>query len=95
MMKIDSFTISYSFDAGNSGRRASNFVSVNFKLHEPTNIEDVEIMRAEASKKVTVWAIQDALMRGEISSDEAKSRLEIVKSNFDGLKASLSKKVES
>ena len=91
-MEIDSFTISYSFDPGNIGRKSSNFVSVNFKLPHPTSINDVEPLRLEASKKVTMWAIQDALMRGEISQDDAKERLEIVKMNFEGMQSALEKR---
>lgn len=90
-MLIDGFTISYSFDAG-IGRKSSNFVSVNFKCPNPLSIEESELMRLEASKKVTIWAIQDALLRGEISQEDAKERFEVLKSNFDGMKSALEKK---
>lgn len=88
-MKIDGFTISYAFDTNSRNLKSSNFISVNFKLPEPTEVDDVELLRIEASKKVTIWAIQDALMRGELTQSEAKERLEIVKSNFDGFKSAL------
>ena len=91
-MLVDSFTVSYSFEAGGFGKKSSNFVSVNFKLPEPTLIEDVEIVRLEASKKVTMWAIQDALMRGEISQEDAKSRLDVVKSNFEIMQTAILKR---
>jgi hypothetical protein len=91
-MVIDGFTISYSFDAGNPGRRASNMVSVNFKLPSPMPIEEIETVRLEASKKVTMWAIQDAMLRGEISQDDAKERLEVLRLNFDGMKSALEKR---
>ena len=94
-MKIDGFTISYAFDAGEPGRKSSNFVSVNFKMLEPTSIDEVECLRLEASKTVSVWAIQDALMRGEISSNDAKERIEIIKTNFNGMKSSIEKKKEN
>lgn len=90
-MKIEGFTISYAFDGGNS-RKSSSFVSVNFKLPEPLGLDEVEVLRTEASKKVTMWAIQDALMRGEISQDDAKERLDVIKHNFDSMKLALEKR---
>jgi len=90
-MLIDGFTISYSFDSG-MGKRSSNFVSVNFKCPNPVSMEEVEGMRLEASKKVTIWAIQDALLRGEISQEDAKERFEVLRQNFDGMKSALDKR---
>ena len=91
-MKIDGFTISYSMDTGTPGSKSSNFVSVNFKLPEPLSMSEVEIVRLEASKKVTVWAISDALMRGELSKEEADERLEILKKNHEVMKSSIEKR---
>ena len=84
-LKVDGFTISYSFE-GNSGKKSSNFVSVNFKLPIPVNVNELDSVRLEASKKVTLWAVQDAVLRGEISQEEARSRVEILRHNFDGMK---------
>ena len=92
-MKIDGFTISYSFDTSVYGRKSSNFVSVNFSLPEPVSPDDLDILRLEASKKVTLWAIQDALARGELTQDEAKERLEIIKKNYDGISTALNRKI--
>jgi hypothetical protein len=50
------------------------------------SISEVETARLEASQKVSVWAIQDALCRGEITVDDAKMRMDIIKRNFEGLK---------
>lgn len=92
-MKINGFTISYSFE-GSIGRKSSTFVSVNFTLPEPMSISEVEACRLEASQKVSVWAIQDALCRGEVSIEDAKSRMEIIKKNFEGLKDRMESKKE-
>ena len=88
---IDGFTISYVFDAG-TGRKSSHFVSANFKLPVPCHIDEVELVRLEASRHVTAWAIQDAVMRAEISSNDAAERMQIVRGNFDGMKATIEKK---
>lgn len=90
-LKVDGFTISYSVD-GNAGRRSNSFVSVNFKLPEPTSIEDLEPTRLEASKKVTVWALQDALMRGEIDQETATERMKIVSHNHEKIQEALDRK---
>ena len=92
-MLVKNFTISYSFE-GNSGRKSSNFLSVNFELPEPMPVEELELVRLEASQKVTIWAIQDALCRGEISIEDARSRMEIVKLNFDGFRKRIEGKKE-
>ena len=68
-------------------------MSVNFRLPHPIPIDEVESVRLEASKKVSIWAIQDAMLRGEISQDEAKERFDIIRANFDGMKMAMEKKV--
>jgi hypothetical protein len=95
-MNVTNFTISYAFDSNTSGfRKSSNFVSVTFSLPNPVDPAQFELTRLEASRKVTVWAIQDAVMRGEMSQSDAKERMEILKHNFDGMSESISKKVNA
>lgn len=84
-MLVNGFTISYSFE-GNIGRKSSTFISVNFTLPEPMSTTEVETVRLEASQKVSIWAIQDALCRGEITVEDAKMRMDIIKKNFEGIK---------
>lgn len=90
---VTNFTVSYVLDVGN-GRKSSNFVSATFSLPEPCDAAGFEFdeIRLEASKKVTMWAIQDAVARGELSSDEARERIEVIKLNYDGMLKSLNKK---
>ncbi len=90
---VENFTVSYSFDTnGGYGRKSSNFLSVTFRLPSPTSIEDFEITRLEASRKVTLWAIQDAVMRGELSSSDAKERIEVLRINYEGMLNAIKKK---
>lgn len=92
-LKIENFTISYAMDTG-TGRKSSNFMSATFRLPEPVDSDNGEfdIVRLEASKRLTMWVIQDAVVRGEISSDEARERISIIKANYDGMTQSLIKK---
>ena len=92
-VKVENFTVSYALDAG-TGRKSSSFVSVTFRLPVPCDPDSFEATRLEASRKVTIWAIQDAVMRGELSSDDARERIEILKSNFDGMSRTIAKKAK-
>jgi len=89
--KISSFTVSYSFDV-RGGSKSNHFISANFAYPEPQSLDRVEIDRLEASSRVTTWAIQDAVMRGDMGSDEAKERLDILKANYEGMRNALLRK---
>jgi hypothetical protein len=91
MIKVDSFTVSYSLDC-NLGKRSSNFLSMNFKLPEAVPIDQIDAIRAEASRKVTRWVIQDAVMRGEMTQEEARERMETLGHNFAVLQDALERK---
>ena len=56
------------------------------------SMEEMEGVRLEASKKVTMWAIQDAMLRGEISQNDAKERLDVLRLNFEGMKSAIEKR---
>lgn len=86
--KISSFTVSYSFEI-RGGAKSSHFISTNFTYPEPVALEDMELDRLEASSRVTIWAIQDAVMRGDMGSDEAKERIDVLKANFEGMKTAI------
>lgn len=94
-MKITNFTVSYAFDTSPSyGRKSSNFMSVTISLPDPVEFDQFESIRLEASKRVTMMTIQDAVMRGEMSSDDAKERIEVLKLNFEGMTKAIHKKQE-
>jgi hypothetical protein len=90
---VENFTVSYSVDVG-IGKRSNHFVSMTFRIPPGTPPDQVEIIRLDASKKVSLYALQDAVMRGEINSDDAKDRMEILKMNHEGMKSSMLKRIE-
>ena len=89
--KITTFTVSYAFDT-RGPTKSSHFVSCNFALPEPMEPADLDIHRLEASAKVSTWAIQDAIMRGDIGIEEAKERLDTIKTNLESMKSTLIKR---
>lgn len=91
-LKIDAFTVSYNFDTREYGQKSGNFLSVNFKLTDPVSIDEFEKVRIEASKKVSQWAIHDALMRGELSQSDAKERLTILMHNSEKAQESVDRR---
>ena len=89
--KVSNFTVSYSFDV--KGRsKSSHFVSTNFTYPEPVSLEDMELDRLEVSSRITIWAIQDAVMRGDMGSEEAKERVDFLKASYEGMKTAILRK---
>lgn len=87
---IENFTVSYAFEAG-YGKKSNHFLSMGFRIPPGTDPSQIPMIRLEASKMVSMNVIQDAVMRGELSSEDAKERIEVLKLNFEGMKKSLTK----
>lgn len=84
-MKVDGFTVSFSFDKYQGGEKMSNFVSMSFKLDEPLPPEKAVLAESEASTYVTRSVILDALARGVISQDMARDMIDSHKVRSDGI----------
>lgn len=86
-LTIESFTTSYSMDTFANGTKQSHFVSAAFRSDPPIQPEDFAYVQLEAALRVTSAVIQDAVSRGCMSEDEARTRIAEAKENFTGLRS--------
>jgi hypothetical protein len=88
---IDSFTISSSFETNNGGK-ASHFLSINMKMPSPVSMEEFKKVQADAAKYLSQCLIQQAVMRGCLSIEEAIDRSKVVGHNHEQFVTSLMNK---
>lgn len=91
-MKIKNFTVSNAFDTFNNGEKQNHFLSVNFELDDPITLDEFKTVQLDASYRVTVSVIHDALARGSISVEQANERITVLTKRTEQLKASIEKK---
>lgn len=92
-MKVDGFTVSFSFEKYQGGEKMSSFVAMSFKLDEPLPPEKAALAESEASVYVTRSVILDALARGVISQDTARDMIDSHKVRSDGIQAMIKRTV--
>jgi hypothetical protein len=89
-MVIKEFTVTHSFDTYRNGNKTSQFVSVKF-WDEIDNIEDFPLKQLQAKLVVAKACIWDALVSGDITTEDANERLSLVKDNIEALREVKSK----
>lgn len=93
-MKVESITVSNSFDTHRGGEKSNHFVSMNFHLEHPLGSEESALAHMLASKMVTKAVIQQACARGALTVEEANERIKDVMSNHDAILENLMSKVK-
>ena len=78
-------------DVHKASGRSSGFVSATVELPEPVSVEDFHIAQLESAYKVSVSVIYNALMRGEISVDQANEKISFFKSSYEELRSAREK----
>lgn len=89
-MILDHFTVSYGIDIYKNGDKSSHFVSASVKCvaddqkqDDHVSIEKLSELQMQLSFHVSKSAILDAMVRGHLTQEEAKDRIEVVKSNHE------------
>jgi hypothetical protein len=93
-LKVENFTVSYSFDTHLNGKKSNHFVSMGFRFDEPITIEEAQILQVQASQIVTVSTVHDAVTRGAIPVSEAKDIIADIKLRHEGLAEKLSENLD-
>jgi hypothetical protein len=86
-MRVEGFTVSFSFEKYQGGEKMSSFVAMNFKLDEPLPPGEAQLAEAEASSYVTESVILDALARGIVSMDVAKDMIQAFRTRSEGVRS--------
>lgn len=92
---VDSFTVSYSFDLYPGKGKASNFVSMGFKLSKPVTPQEALLLEAQHSDIVTSAVIYNALARNLLTKEEANEMLTLSRERHAGVAKALAMKMES
>ncbi len=91
-LTVDSFSVSYTLDIFKNGEKHGNFVSITVRADPPVPIEDLALVKLDASYAVAKATILDALTRMAISEEDAKDRIKSIKENTESLRASIMKR---
>ena len=90
---IKNFTVSYSLELYRGSEKSSSFVSAGVEFLNPVSVEDFPLSHIEASYKVAVATIHDALVRGYLTLEQANGRISDLRQNCDNLREALSKPI--
>jgi len=88
-LTIESFSVSYTLDIFKQGEKHGSFVSITVRADPPIPVEDLALVKLDASYAVAKATILDALTRMAISEDDAKDRIRSIKENTDALRTSI------
>lgn len=91
-LTIDTFSVSYSFDVYKNGEKHGSFVSITVRSDPPIPIEDLQLVKLDASYSVAKSTIMDALVRMIITEEDANDRIQNIKENTEALKLAIMKK---
>jgi hypothetical protein len=83
--KVVNISTSFSIDLNVGGERSSHFVSTTIEFDEDVPVENITTVQMEASYKVAVSVIQNAMVRGALTEDQAHSRISHIKTRFEKL----------
>jgi hypothetical protein len=93
-LKVKNFTVSYSFESYKGGLKTSHFVSMTFESSQLLDPSDAVYVQTFANEHVTKSTIYDALVRGNITVDEANEMIQNLKNNSEYLRKKLIKKTD-
>ena len=79
-LEPESFTVSHTFDT-HKGERQNHFVTMAFKAPPGASPELVHALSIKASERVTMAAIYHAIGRGQLSIEEANTRIDEMRMN--------------
>jgi len=83
--KITEFTVSHNFETHRSGSKASHFVSIKILPSESLSLENFPIAQLQAKLAVGKACIIDAMASGDLTIEEARERIQILKDNIENI----------
>ena len=90
-MSVESFIVSYAFETHRNGEKTSHFLSAGVKTDSPVSFDEFQLLQLQASYRVSVSTIHNALMRGSMTVNEANDRIGDLKNNYEAIRSKLEK----
>jgi hypothetical protein len=91
-MKITEFTVSHNFETYRGGSKASQFVSAKVVPDDPISLEDFPVAHLRAKLSIGKACIMGALASGDITVEDAKERVDMLKDNVENLEKAKGRK---
>lgn len=92
-IEVKSISVSHSLELHRAGEKSSHFVSTNVDIIGNVPVDKLPYIQLETAYKVTVSNIYNAMIRGAMTMEDAKERIDSMKENYEMLKKDMEAKL--